>query len=144
MCSTWTSFWIHIHHLAAFFWQAAMLSAHLVNFWPLASRLANLWHRLNSAQSCLSDRPSCHRNPIRHEVSLDAAICYSHLLYPSVQIICLEIHFSPRSQVHGFCDIWIVAAHLRGSEEYVNDLHSSSFSFPLLSIPPSIAASVLC
>lgn len=37
------------------------------------------------------------------------------------QNILPEIHFSPRSSAYGFCDIWVAAARLRGSEEYVND-----------------------
>lgn len=32
-----------------------------------------------------------------------------------------EIHFSARSSAYGFCDIWVAAARLRGSEEYAND-----------------------
>lgn len=83
-------------------------------------------------------------------------------LYHTVEMCCPEAHFciffhptppTPPppahpppwlpSSVYGFCDIYIVAARLRGSEGYVNDSHSSPTSFTPLSAPLSFAGCVL-
>lgn len=79
----------------------------------------------------------CHRNAHHHSQSFfGVRLIAIYCIYPS-EISRLEINFSPHSSVYGFLDIWIAAARLQGSEEYVNDLQSSSFSFP-----PSDAACV--
>lgn len=103
-------------------WPVVMLSAHILNFWPLASCLANLWpvcthFRVVWMISLLSQNA--------HRSGSFLGLLWLPSTVPRRHDICLEINLPQPSSVYGFCDICIAAATLRGSEGYVNDFRSS-------------------
>lgn len=104
-------------------WPVVMLSAHILNCWPLIWSTCDL--------SALRPQPC-------EWLSFTSLIAHSMWRFflsstvPLCQDVCLEINFSQPPLAYRFCDICIVAVGLQRSEGYVNDLHSYSFSFTLL------------
>lgn len=111
-------------------WPLVMLSAHILNCWPLTFCLSNLW------PVCTSSRASwmtvLHVTDCPSHVKFIFCLPWQPSTVPLCPDVCLEINFSRPSSAYRFCDICILAAGLQKCEGYVNDFHSSSFSVTLL------------
>lgn len=118
-------------------WSCCLPTYWTLDLWPLAWPTCDL--SALSPELCewlAFPSQDAHQSQSLCGVSLIAIYC----IYLSGDLPEVEINFSRHSSVYGFRDIWIAAARLRGSEEYVNE---PPVFLTLLSFPLSAEACVL-